>query len=129
MGFRSNSFAKVWDVKPMSDTKTKLRISVSRKDKQTGEYVQDFSGFVDCVGSLAAKKAAQLKEGDRIKLGDVDVTNRFDKEKNVTYTNFVMFNFEKDGEESAAQPQKKQPADEPQPEVDSGEVDDDRLPF
>ena len=51
MGFRSGSFAKVWEVSPVNDTSTKLRISVSRKNKQTGEYEQDFSGFVMCVGT------------------------------------------------------------------------------
>lgn len=74
MGFRTGAFAKVWEVKPFSDTSVKLRLSVSRKNKQTGEYEQDFSGFVNAVGTAAAKKAASLKEGDRIKIGDVDVT-------------------------------------------------------
>lgn len=46
MGFRTGAFAKVWEVTPMSDTSTKVRISVSRKNKQSGEYEQDFSGFV-----------------------------------------------------------------------------------
>lgn len=128
MGFRTNSYAKVWEVIPSTDTRTKLRISISRKDKQTGEYVQDFSGFVDCVGSLAAKKAAQLKANDRIRLGDVDVTTKYNKEKDITYTNFSVFNFEKD-EGNGVPVQTKAPVNEPQPEVDSGEVDDDRLPF
>lgn len=127
MGFRVNSYAKVWEVKPVTDNKTKIRISISRKDKQSGEYIQDFSGFVDCIGTNTAAKALRLKEGDRIKLGDVDVTTRYDKEKNVTYTNYAMFNFEMDGEESAAPA--KQPANEPQPAACEGEVDDDRLPF
>lgn len=38
MGFRSGAYAKVWDVSPVSDTATKLRVSISRKDKNTGEY-------------------------------------------------------------------------------------------
>lgn len=41
MGFRTGAYAKVWEVTPMSDTSTKIRISVSRKNKQTGEYEQD----------------------------------------------------------------------------------------
>lgn len=103
----------------------KLRLSVSRKNKQTGEYEQDFSGFVSAVGTAAAKKAACLKEGDRIKIGDVDVTTKYDAEKKVTYTNFKMFSFEMDGDNSATKPNNT----EPQPAVDSGEVDDSRLPF
>ena len=90
MGFRKESYATVWSVETVSDTLTKARISISRKNKQTGEYETDFSGFVSFVGTAAAKKASLLKEKDRIRLGDVDVTNKYDKEKNVTYTNFKV---------------------------------------
>lgn len=128
MGFRKDSYAKVWNVETVSDTNTKLRISTSKKNKQTGEYEQDFSGFVSCVGSAAAAKAAALKEGDRIKLGDVDVTTKFVKEKNTTYTNFTVFSFDVEDGNSAGG-QKPAQTTEPQPSVDSGEVEDDRLPF
>lgn len=123
MGFRTGAFAKVWEVTPMSDTSTKVRMSISRKNKQSGEYEQDFSGFVLAIGTAAAKKAAGLKEGNRIKLGDVDVTTKYDKEKKITYTNFKMFAFELDGEEP------RDSSTEPQPTVDEGEIDDNRLPF
>lgn len=123
MGFRTGAYAKVWEVTPMSDTSTKVRMSISRKNKQSGEYEQDFSGFVLAIGTAAAKKAAGLKEGNRIKLGDVDVTTKYDKEKKVTYTNFKMFSFELDGEEP------HDSSTEPQPTVDEGEIDDNRLPF
>lgn len=125
MGFRTGAFAKIWEVKPFSDTSVRLRLSVSRKNKQTGEYEQDFSGFVDAVGTAAAKKAASLKEGDRIKIGDVDVTTKYNSDKKITYTNYKMFSFEMDND---AAPAKSDNA-EPQPSVDSGEVDDARLPF
>lgn len=132
MGFRQNSYAKVWEITPQTDTRTKLRISISRKDKATGEYFDDFNGFVECVGTATAKRAASLTAGDRIMLGDVDVTNKYDKEKKLTYTNFVVFNF-KTAEEAAGQPAPEQskpnPQNEPQPNVDDGEVDDNRLPF
>ena len=123
MGFRTGAYAKVWEVTPMSDTSTKVRMSISRKNKQSGEYEQDFSGFVLAIGTAAAKKAAGLKEGNRIKLGDVDVTTKYDKEKKITYTNFKMFSFELDDEET------RSPSTEPQPTGDEGEFDDDRLPF
>lgn len=122
MGFRTGAYAKVWEVTPMSDTSTKVRMSVSRKNKQTNEYEQDFSGFVLAIGSAAARKAATLKEGDRIQLGDVDVSTKYDKEKKVTYTNFKMFSFDMDGESSSPAPS------DPQPIVDEGEPDE-RLPF
>jgi len=33
MGFRTGAYAKVWEVTPMSDTSTKVRMSISRKNK------------------------------------------------------------------------------------------------
>ena len=111
----------------MSDTSTKVRMSVSRKNKQSGEYEQDFSGFVLAIGTAAAHKAAGLKEGDRIKLGDVDVSTKYDREKKVTYTNFKMFSFEaENGSDSSGG---SGASTDPQPTVDEGELDDNRLPF
>lgn len=78
----------------VSDTLTKGRISINRKNKNTGEYEQDFGGFVSFIGTACASKALRLKEKDRIKLGDVDVSNRYDKEKKVTYTNFNVFSYQ-----------------------------------
>lgn len=128
MGFRKESYATIWSVESVSDTLTKARISISRKDnKQTGSYNTDFRGFVSFIGTAAAKKAACLKEKDRIRLGDVDVTNRYDKEKNVTYTNFKVFSFETQEELDSNNHQDDTPT--PKTPVDEGEVDDSRLPF
>lgn len=124
MGFRTGAYAKVWEVKPVFDTNTKCRISISRKNKD-GEYEQDFSGFVAFVGTAAAKKAACLKEGDRIKLGDVDMTTKYDKEKETTYYNFKCFSFEMADEAG----NKPNPTTPDEAIVDGGEVEDDRLPF
>lgn len=125
MGFRTGAYAKVWEVNPMSDTSTKIRVSVSRKNKQTGEYEQDFSGFVLCIGTAAARNAAKLKEGARIKIGDCDVTTKYDAQKKITYTNFKLFSFEDADGNSSSMPD----ATDPQPQVDAGEVDENRLPF
>lgn len=94
MGFRKDSHATVWEVTPKTNGITQLRISISRKDRETGEYETDFSGFVSVIGTGEAQKAAKLKERDRIKLGDVDVSTFYSKEKQVTYYNFKVFNFE-----------------------------------
>lgn len=94
MGFRAGAYAKVWEVSRVSDTLTNMRVSISRKNKKTGEYEQDFSGYVSAVGTAAASKAMKLREGDRIKLGDVDVTSSYDKEKKRGFNNFKVFNFE-----------------------------------
>lgn len=129
MGFRTGAYAKVWEVTPMSDTSTKVRMSVSRKNKQSGEYEQDFSGFVLAIGTAAAHKAAALKEGDRIKLGDVDVSTKYDREKKVTYTNFKMFSFEVENGGNSSGGSGSGANTDPQPSVDEGELDDNRLPF
>ena len=94
MSFRNGAWAVAWSIEKKNDNVTKVRISTSRKNKMTDQYETDFSGFVDFIGKDAAQKALQLHEKDRIKLGDVSVTNRYDKEKGVTYTNFACFSFE-----------------------------------
>lgn len=124
MGFRSGTFAKVWEVEPMGDTKTKLRISTSFKNKQTDQYEQDYSGYVICYGTAVARQAAALQQGDRIKLGDVDVTTRYDKDKKITYTNFKMFSFEQpDGNSSNGS------SNSPESPAYEGASDESDLPF
>lgn len=123
MGFHTGSYCKVWDIEPKSDTCTKVRLSISRKNKQSGEYEQEFSGFVLFIGSANAKKAACLNTGDSIKLGDVDVTTTYDAQTKKGYTNFKCFGFETDDNGST-----KTSAAE-KTTVDSGEIDDSRLPF
>ena len=123
MGFRTGSYAKVWEITPVYETSTKCRISISRKKKDSDEYEEEFSGYVLFIGTAAAKKAACLNVGTRIKLGDVDVSSKYDKEKKQTFYNFKCFSFEDLSEEKAS----SSDADE-QRSVDDGEVDD-RLPF
>jgi hypothetical protein len=129
MGFRTGAFCKVWDVDQISDRKVKLRVSISQKQKD-GEYLQDFSDFPVCLGSACANQASRLKRGDVIKLGDVDVSNRYDKEKKVTYYDFKIFSFEKvdshgsSPDNKAAPVKSKKPVDDVEPEAD-----DAPLPF
>lgn len=134
MGFRVGSYAKVWEVRPVSEKVTELRISISRKNKETEEYEQDFGGYVRCVGAKCAADAAGLGEGASIRLGDIDVTRRWDKEAQKEYINYTVFAFEVDDGQSrsapqaAAQAQKaaaKPAAKREQPE----EGDTDELPF
>ena len=116
MGFRQGAFASVWSVEQKSDRWTKIRVSISRKNADTGEYEDEFSGFIDCIGTACAGKAAKLKERDRIRLGNVDVTNKYVKEKNMTYTNFKMTSFDM-ADEAGAQ-KKEKPAAEYEGEND-----------
>lgn len=94
MGFRTGAYATVWDVRPGQGNFVDVRISTSRKDRETGKFVQDFGGYVRFVGN-AANEASTLKERDRIRIGECDVSNRYDRDKNITYTNCAVFDFEK----------------------------------
>lgn len=94
MGFRSGAFCSVWEINSLSNTQTKARVSISYKNKKTDAYEQDFGGFIVFVGTACAKKALSLKKGDRIKLGDVDVSNRYDQKSGREYTNFKVFSFD-----------------------------------
>jgi len=115
----------------VNDTSTKVRLSTSFKNKQTDEYEQDFSGFVMFVGTGCAAKAAKLQKGARIRLGDVDVTTKYDAERKVSYTNFKVFSFEGADELDGSNCSNPTPPDER--EVDGGEPENKpgsrRLPF
>lgn len=95
MGFKSGGYATVWEVQPVKNTITRARVSCSKKNKETGAYDQDFSGYVSFIGTAAAGDAAKLKPRDRIKFGDVEVKNTYDKEKKTTYWNCNCYSFEK----------------------------------
>ena len=91
-GFRTGSYATIWDVQPKGKF-TQVRLSVSRKNQQTGEYEQDFSGFCMFI-SAAHAKAEKLRPRDRIRLKDIDVSTTYDKAQNKEYVNYKVFDFD-----------------------------------
>jgi len=95
MGFRNNAIATIWKVKE-SNGENRFRdvqISTSRKNRKTGEYESDFSGFVRFVGNAMTGVEA-LKEKDRIVLKNVDVSRKYDKEKKKEFVHFIVFDWE-----------------------------------
>lgn len=125
MGFRENAYATVWQTDAKSKTMTVVRITTTKKNKSTGEYVQDFSGYVAFVGADNAAKALELHEKDRIQLGHVDVSTTYDKEKKKEYVNYTCFGFE------LQKPFEKSPTEE---HVEDGgnteeQISDGELPF
>lgn len=128
MGFRKGAYATVWSVDGISQTLTKAQISISRKDPKTGKYEQDFGAFVAFIGSSAAKRALELKERDRIKLGDVDVSTKYDKEKREMYTNFKIFSFEM-ADEAGDNNRTEHTAPAEEKTEPLAEIDDSNLPF
>lgn len=132
MGFRNNAYATCWEVDRKSDKWTKIRINVSVK-KKDGEYEEEFKGWVDCIGTACAQKAAKLKERARIKLLQTDVrTPKVTDSEGVTkyYTNFILTDFEMaDGSVSSAQSKPKQQQKQDSYEGENDPSDDDDLPF
>lgn len=125
MGFRQGSYATVWQVEPGKGNFSKVRLSVSRKNRETGAYDTEFSGYCMFIGTANAK-ATRLKERDRIKLGDVDVTNTYDKDARKEYVNYKVFDFEAadfSGSGSAAAPAERGT------EAYQGDADDNEMPF
>lgn len=132
MGFRQNGFMTVWSVEPSkSGNTTRVRLSSSRRNKQTDQFEQDFSGFCTFIGD-AHKLAKNLQERDRIKILECDVGTTYDKEKKVEYVNYKVFSFEMaDGTSPAAAGAAKK-NQRKAATVDDGEVDapeDGNCPF
>jgi len=137
MGFRKDAWASVWSVEEGRGNTMKVRISTSRKRKDTEEYEQDFSGFCTFIGNAKAK-AEKLKPKDRIKLGDVDVTTWYNKEKGVEYVTYKVFDFETSNDagtsDTAEKPAKKSTKSSKKSSgledaVEDGDVEEDNLPF
>ena len=82
-----------WKVQRVADNgKTcDVQISISKKNKQSGEYETDFSGFVKFCGENLVKFAQSLQEKDKIDIDSFELTNKYDKEKNTTYYNVAVF--------------------------------------
>lgn len=146
MGFREGAFATVWEVTDQGSSFSKVRLSTSRKDKKTDEYVTDFNGFVSLIGN-ANNKVDMINDalGDngrcRIKLGACDVSNKYDKEAGREYVNYALFDFEfpeeriteqeeepKPAKKTAAKSAKK-PTKAKAPALSDSDEDDEDLPF
>ena len=84
--------------------------------------------YVAFVGKENAAKAAKFHEKDHIKLGDIDVTTKYDRDKKVTYTNFSCFSFETTNVSGSIKQQSENPASEGENPND-GDVGGDGLPF
>lgn len=134
MALRIDSYMKVWSVEP-HDKYTKVNLSSSKKIKGTdpAEYDTDFSAYVNFVGKAHEKaKSHCLEEGDRIQVKDFEVSTKYDKAKNIKYTNYAFFDWEPAGT-SNGEPRVEAPAKPTITEAvgatDTTVEDDDELPF
>lgn len=130
MGFRQGSYMSCWSVEPNdAGTTTRVRLSSSRKNKVSGEYEQDFSGFCTFIGK-ANEMAAGLQERDRIKILECDVTTNYNKEKGREYVNYKVFDFVMaDGSTPTTDKPAKVSPKKQAPLAEEGEVEEDDLPF
>ena len=69
MGFRNGSYATVWQVDGMSPSMTKVRLSISKKNKD-GIYEQDF-------GSKHIRQSRRGLPSIHLRRGAVDLVIRF----------------------------------------------------
>lgn len=131
MGFRKDAYATVWGVEEGRGNTMKVRLSTSHKKKDSNEYEQDFSGFCTFIGTAKAK-AEKLKEKDRIKLGDVDVTTWYSKDKGVEYVTYKVFDFEpvsNGGDTEPKNTKKSSKKSALEDNAEDGDVSEDNLPF
>lgn len=97
MGFRNGAWATVWGVEETPSGKaTRVRLSVGKRNGNTGKYVTDFSGFCTFIGDAHNAASQSLKEKDRIKLESCDVSTIYDKEKDKNYTTYKVFSYSLD---------------------------------
>jgi hypothetical protein len=127
MGFRVGAYATCWSVEQGQGNFSKVRLSISRKNKE-GVYEQDFSGFCTFIGTAHAM-ADKIHEKDRIKLGDVDVSTTYDKAKNKEYVNYKVFSFEFADSGNSSPSQQQSRTEVPSPAPFEGETSEDELPF
>jgi hypothetical protein len=119
MAFRNKAWAKCWKIEE-KDGRLKARISTSRKIKDSDEYEQDFSGFVDFYGCV--DKAKKLKENDRFQILECGVTTKYVKETGKEYTNYHIYDLElSEGQQSSKANNEE--------DKDETTVDDEDVPF
>lgn len=96
MGFRQGAYAKVWRVEDKGNYSV-AQVSISKKNKDTNQYETEFQhNFVRLVGTAhdLGRNIEEVQGGTSIKITSCDVTNRYDKDKQKEFTNFVIFGFE-----------------------------------
>lgn len=100
MGFANGRYATAWTdrntnkVLNIFEKYAEVQLTTSKK-KQDGTYDTDFSGRCRFVGKSFEKiRRIDLREKDRLKLLEVETTNRYDKGKKTTYNTYIVWDFE-----------------------------------
>jgi hypothetical protein len=100
MGFANGRYATAWTdrntnkVLNIFEKYAEVQLTTSKK-KKDGTYETDFSGRCRFVGKSFEKiRRIDLREKDRLKLLEVETTNRYDKERKTTYNTYIVWDFE-----------------------------------
>lgn len=124
--FSTGSYAHIWKLEDKGNYHV-AQMSTSKKNNETGEYEKDWNdNFVRLVGT-AHNQAKTLDMSKNVKIGRCGVSNNYSKEKNTTYTNYVIFNFEDNDSNTSGNTQKSQTSKDDFMNVPA--IDDDELPF
>ena len=100
--FSNNAYVKIWKIEKGNGNYFTAQMSTSTKN-MGGEYEKDWSdGRVRLVGN-AAKQAEKISAGDTRQIASCGVTNRYDKDKKITYTNYTIFSFVDDNTQNSKQ--------------------------
>lgn len=99
MGFRNGAYATVWKVYERNGAvSVQLSTSYKKKDSNPPEYIVDWQGFALCkFGALEFVRNLPNpipKNGIRVKIGNCDVTTKYDAQKKITYTNYEILDME-----------------------------------
>lgn len=94
MGFRLGAHAMVFEVNTnyLDRNVVKLRLAISKFNRQTNSYEQVWGGYASVLGATAAQKAASLKVKDVITLKDIDEECVFKNGKE--YVNRNIYDFD-----------------------------------
>lgn len=90
--FQNDTWAKIWRVTDKGNY-AECQITTSKKNKETKQYQQDFSGIVRFVGR--AYKLRPQKD-QNIKLLNCAVQGTYNKETKKTFYAFIVFDYQLD---------------------------------
>ena len=125
-GFSVGSKCKVFEIEKKNDTWCKCKISIRHKEDD-GTYETDFNRVVDFFGK-AASQIMEEGEGAFVRLAEISVTRKYDKEKQKEYFNFSVFRIGDDEDDEPVQKKAEKKAIDDFVRVENIEDDDD-IPF
>ena len=111
MGFKNNVYATIFQTKnaqkpvDIHEKYASAFITIYKKNSLTNQREKDFSGWIRFIGRAFEKiKNIEITDKTRIRLLEVEVTNRYNAETNQAYTNFICWDFEIEGNVKLANP-------------------------